>query len=224
MRNRVFYGMSECRLAMRAALPEKTMDEILSTPRPDELSESKRMIMEVAAKLFADRGFGGVGISEVGEAAGFGKGALYYHIKSKEDLLFNIMTVYMVELINAARAIEINGASVPDRVRALSRSFMEIMFASRPEMTVCFREVHALNEEKRKGVLGLHAEYQDLWMRVLQDGARQGVLRPLSKIEVKAILGMYFYSFLWIKGDGAMTIDAIAEDFAGITLRAAAKG
>jgi hypothetical protein len=61
-------------------------------------------------------------------------------------------------------------------------------------------------------------------MRVLQDGARQGVLRPLSKIEVKAILGMYFYSFLWIKGDGAMTIDAIAEDFAGITLRAAAKG
>lgn len=200
------------------------MDDILSTPRPDELSESKRMIMEVAAKLFADKGFGSVGISEVGEVAGFGKGALYYHIKSKEDLLFDIMTVYMVELINAARAIEISGASVPDRVRALSQSFMEIMFASRPEMTVCFREVHALNEAKRKGVLGLHAEYQDIWMRVFQDGARQGVLRPLSKIEVKALLGMYFYSFLWIKGDGALTIDVIAGNFADLTLRAAGKG
>ncbi len=200
------------------------MDDILSTPRPDEISESKRMIMEVAAKLFADKGFGSVGISEVGEVAGFGKGALYYHIKSKEDLLFDIMTVYMVELINAARAIEIGGASVADRVRALSQSFMEIMFASRPEMTVCFREVHALNEARRKGVLGLHAEYQDIWMRVFQDGARQGVLRPLSKIEVKALLGMYFYSFLWIKGDGALTIDAIAENFASLTLRAAGKG
>lgn len=200
------------------------MEEILSTPRPDELSESKRMIMEVAAKLFADKGYGSVGISEVGDVAGFGKGALYYHIKSKEDLLFDIMTVYMVELINAARAIEISGASVPERIRALSRSFMEIMFASRPEMTVCFREVHALNDAKRKGVLALHADYQDIWMRVFQDGARQGVLRAMSKIEVKAILGMYFYSFLWIKGDGAMTIDAIAEDFACITLRAAGKG
>lgn len=200
------------------------MDEILSTPRPDELSESKRMIMEVAAKLFADKGYGSVGISEVGDVAGFGKGALYYHIKSKEDLLFDIMTVYMVELINAARTIEISGASVPERIRALSRSFMEIMFASRPEMTVCFREVHALNDAKRKGVLGLHADYQDIWMRVFQDGARQSVLRAMSKIEVKAILGMYFYSFLWIKGDGAMAIDAIAEDFAGITLRAAGKG
>lgn len=200
------------------------MEEILSTPRPDELSESKRMIMEVAAKLFADKGYGSVGISEVGDVAGFGKGALYYHIKSKEDLLFDIMTVYMVELINAARAIEISGASVPERIRALSRSFMEIMFASRPEMTVCFREVHALNDAKRKGVLALHADYQDIWLRVFQDGARQGVLRAMSKTEVKAILGMYFYSFLWIKGDGVMTIDAIAEDFAGITLRAAGKG
>ncbi len=200
------------------------MVDILSTPKSDELSESKRMIMEVAAKLFADKGYGSVGISEVGDVAGFGKGALYYHIKSKEDLLFDIMTVYMVELINAARVIEISGVGVEDRVRALSQSFMEIMFASRPEMTVCFREVHALNDAKRKGVLGLHAEYQDIWMRVFQDGARQGVLRSLSKIEVKAILGMYFYSFLWIKGDGAVPIDVIAESFAGITLRAAGKG
>lgn len=200
------------------------MDEILTAPRPDELSESKRMIMEVAAKLFAEKGYGSVGISEVGDAAGFGKGSLYYHIKSKEDLLFDIMTVYMVELINAARTIEISGASVPDRIRALSKSFMEIMFASRPEMTVCFREVHALNEAKRKGVLGLHAEYQDIWVRVFQDGARQSVLRSMTKIEVKAILGMYFYSFLWIRGDGAMTIDGIADNFAGITLRAAGKG
>lgn len=207
----------------RATVFEDTKEEILSAPRPSELSESKRMIMEVAAKLFADKGFGSVGISEVGDAAGLGKGALYYHIKSKEDLLYDIMTVYMVELISAARAIEISGASVEDRIRALSRSFMDIMFASRPEMTVCFREVHALTEAKRRGVLVLHADYQDIWMRVFQDGDRQGVFRSLSKIEVKAILGMYFYSFLWIKGDGAITIDNIADSFAGITLRAAAK-
>lgn len=199
------------------------MENSITAPRPDDLSESKRLIMEVAAKLFAEKGYGSVGISEVGDVAGFGKGALYYHIKSKEELLFDIMTVYMVELINAARAIEISGASVADRIRALSQSFMEIMFASRPEMTVCFREVHALNNDKRMGVLGLHADYQDIWVRVFQDGARQGVLRSMSKIEIKAILGMYFYSFLWIKGDGAMSIDGIAKDFAGITLRAANK-
>lgn len=43
-------------------------------------------------------------------------------------------------------------------------------------------------------------------VRVFHDGARQGVLRAMSKIEIKTILGMYFHSFLWIKGDGAMTM------------------
>jgi TetR/AcrR family transcriptional regulator, cholesterol catabolism regulator len=199
------------------------MAENIETAGPDEISESKKLIMEVAAKLFAEKGYGSVGISEVGDTAGFGKGALYYHIKSKEDLLFDIMTIYMVELIDAARAIEINGTDVESRVRSLSQSFMEIMFASRPEMTVCFREVHALNEARRKGVLSLHADYQDVWIRVFADGQKAGRFRPLSKIEVKAILGMYFYSFLWIRGDGAMTVNAIAENFADITLRAAAK-
>jgi hypothetical protein len=129
----------------------------------------------------------------------------------------------MVELINAAHAIEKNVKDIPARVRELSRSFMGIMFASRPEMTVCFREVHALTESRRKDVLKLHTEYQNIWLRVFSDGARQDIFRPLSKIEVKAILGMYFYSFLWIRGDGTVKVRAIAESFATLVLRATAK-
>lgn len=200
-------------------------ENFLKTSQAEEVSASKRSIMEVAAKLFADKGYDGVGISEVGDVAGFGKGALYYHIRSKEALLFDIMTIYMVELIDAARAIERDGRKdIPAKIRALSYSFMDIMFASRPEMTVCFREVHALAEDRRKDVLKLHAEYQNVWLRVFTEGARRGVLRSLSKIEVKALLGMYFYSFLWIRGDGAMTVRAIAESFASLVLNASAVG
>lgn len=199
------------------------MDQLKDIPKPQDLSDSKRMIMQVAAKLFADKGYGSVGISEVGDAAGLGKGALYYHIRSKEDLLFDIMTIYMVELIKAARTIEVDGSSVEQRVRSLSSSFMQIMFSSRPEMTVCFREIHALSDVKRRGVMSLHAEYQDIWERVFADGAREGIFRAVSKVESKALLGMYFYSFLWIRPDGAVSLDEIAAQFTGIVLRAMKK-
>lgn len=185
-------------------------------------SKPKRVIMSKAAQLFAERGYGSVGISEVGDSAGFGKGALYYHIKSKEDLLYDIMTIYMRDLIQAASDIESSNQSAPGRVMELSRSFMSIMFSHRAEMTVCFREVHALQETKRRGVLRLHAEYQDVWARVLEEGAKAGELRALTKIELKALLGMYFYSFLWVRPDGAETLDSISEKFANIVLAAAA--
>jgi AcrR family transcriptional regulator len=189
--------------------------------RAEDVSDTKRLIMSVAAKLFAEKGYGGAGISEVGDAAGFGKGALYYHIKSKEDLLFDIMTVYMIDLIEAARSIEEAEGTPQDQVFALSRSFMEIMFASRPEMTVCFREVHALSEGRRKDVLSLHSEYQEIWVRVLARGAEIETFRQMTKIEIKALLGMYFYSFLWVRADGPITIESIADSFTGIVLRAA---
>lgn len=185
-----------------------------------EASETKRMIMAVAAKLFAERGYDGVGISEVGEATGFGKGALYYHIKSKEDLLFDIMTVYMMDLIAAARAIAASDLSATARLGALSNSFMAIMFGNQAEMTVCFREVHALGDMRQKDVLLLHSEYLDIWTRIFNDGAASGEFRPMTRLEVKALLGMFFYSFLWVKTDGPIGVETIAGMFADLTRRA----
>ncbi|MEJ6785582.1 TetR/AcrR family transcriptional regulator [Aminobacter sp. Piv2-1] len=178
------------------------------------------MIMTVAAKLFAERGYDGVGISEVGEATGFGKGALYYHIKSKEDLLFDIMTIYMMDLIAAARGIAESDLPAAARLSALSSNFMSIMFASRAEMTVCFREVHALSEARQKGVLRLHSEYLEIWDRIFRDGAASGEFRPMTRLEIKALLGMFFYSFLWVKTEGSIRVEAIAGMFADLTRRA----
>lgn len=117
----------------------------------EDISETKRRIMTQAASLFAEKGYGSVGISEIGDVTGFGKGALYYHINSKEDLLFGIMTEYMIELNKAAHQIMETVKDSQERVTELSRSFLSIMFRSRSEMTVCFREVHALGEEKEEG-------------------------------------------------------------------------
>lgn len=184
------------------------------------VSETKRMIMARAAELFAEKGYGGVGISEVGEAVGLGKGALYYHIRSKEDLLLDIMTVYMMDLTAAGQAIAESDLSASARLGALANSFMSVMFANRAAMTVCFREVHALGEDRRRMVLRLHSDYLDIWWRILSEGAESGEFRPMTRLETKALMGMFFYSFLWVKTDGATSMDAIAGMFADLTRRA----
>src|SRR5436309_3637837 len=53
-------------------------------------SSRREEILQIAARLFAENGYHGTGIAELGEAVGLGKGALYHHIGSKEDLLYEI--------------------------------------------------------------------------------------------------------------------------------------
>lgn len=196
----------------------------LDTPPPAGPSKAKRQIMHQAALLFAEKGYGGVGISEVGDMAGLGKGALYYHIGSKEELLFDIMTDYMQQLNTAASAILTDATGTRDRIAALSTSFMDTMFQSRAEMTVCFREVHSLGLEKRGSVIGLHTAYQRTWEKVFAEGAELGDCRPMPRIETKALLGMYFYSFLWLRSDGPASSAEIAASFARIVQSAVLVG
>lgn len=56
-------------------------------------------IQKIAADLFATRGYRAVGVAEIGDAVGLGRGALYYHIGSKEDLLFSIVVRYIEDLV-----------------------------------------------------------------------------------------------------------------------------
>lgn len=59
-----------------------------------DLSQRKREILEIAAQLFAEKGYRGTSIRDIGAKAGVLGGSLYHHIKSK-DALF-------IELHNAA--------------------------------------------------------------------------------------------------------------------------
>ena len=126
-------------------------------------SNTRLRVLQVAASLFADRGYSAVGVNEIGEATGLGRGALYYHISSKEDLLYDITTAYMSDLITDGRAIAETEADPVERIRALSRALMMTISEHLSEMTVCFRELHALTIERRRAVTGLHADYQAIW-------------------------------------------------------------
>lgn len=183
-------------------------------------SDTKLEIMDRAATLFAEQGYGSVGISEVGNATGLGRGALYYHIGSKEELLCDIMTAYMQNLIANAESLLAEVADTGARIDALSSDFIRTMFKSRSAMTVCFREVHSLGDEKRAGVLGLHGRYQEIWEQVFEEGAASGQSRAVTRLETKAMLGMYFYSFLWLRERTGTTSQDVADKFAGIVKRA----
>ncbi len=173
---------------------------------------AKRKIMDTAAELFAKRGYGNVGVYEVGVTAGFGKGALYYHIRSKEDLLASIIADHMEQLVAGARAAVDSAQGTPARIDALTASFVELLIGRTPAMTVCFRDVHALNEpENIESVAELHAAYRAIWSDMFHQGAKAGEHRTVSDIEIHALLAMYFAAVFWVQPDFASDETAIAD-------------
>src|SRR5580765_3202840 len=65
-----------------------------STPRTDTRSR----VQKVALELFAEQGYEKTSLREIAERLGVTKAALYYHFKSKEDIVHSFTDDYFAEL------------------------------------------------------------------------------------------------------------------------------
>lgn len=180
----------------------------------DTRNQQYARIEKIAAALFAMKGFRAVGVAEICSAVGLGRGALYYYISSKEDLLFGIVARHIEALVTFGRDLLIQETQPQKRIRALSRHLTEMIAENLPEMTVCFREAECLTGQRHRIVLELHRTYRNIWKDALADGTGKGLFRPLPAVAVNGILGMHFHSFLWLKSDPVSSSVDLAATFA----------
>ena len=67
-----------------------TIGDAASAGGRDEGSGRRRQILEIAAQLFARKGYRGTSMRDIGEQAGVLGGSLYHHIKSKDALFVEL--------------------------------------------------------------------------------------------------------------------------------------
>jgi AcrR family transcriptional regulator len=72
----------------RRAVAPSSAAERAATLRPRGESRGRKDLMAIAIDCFARYGYQGTSIDRIASAAGVTKGALYYHFRDKEELLF----------------------------------------------------------------------------------------------------------------------------------------
>jgi AcrR family transcriptional regulator len=73
--------------------------ERLTPARRKELTRTA--LIDAAAELFARKGFGAASLDEIAEAAGFSRGAIHFHFRSKDDLFLAVLERYHDRLLAA---------------------------------------------------------------------------------------------------------------------------
>ena len=183
-----------------------------TVPAAPSLSElpSQQKIMKIAALLFASKGFHAVSMKELCDELDISRGAFYHYFRSKDEVLYEICTRYMSDVIAQALTTIDSESDPVNCLRKLGHQLLAVIASNRAELTVCFREIQSLSPEHKKRVLALHRDYESIWRKIIERGAANGVLLPYSHPRMKSILGMYYYSYIWIDADrtGALS-DAI---------------
>lgn len=179
---------------------------------------TKAYIRRVAADLFASNGYHATGMAELGEAIGLGRGALYYHIGSKEELLYEISVQHVEQMVAYGEELLASQLAPEERFRRLSRQLMRTIADNLPELTVFFREIHSLTGTRKENLLRLRDRFESIWLEILQNGVQEGRFQTADPLLVKGVLGLHNYSYLWLDPKGALTPEQVADRFCDLVL------
>jgi AcrR family transcriptional regulator len=129
----------------------------------------REQILDTAAALFAERGFHGVSVVELGAACGISGPALYKHFPSKDAVLAEMLVAISEELLAVGRA---RSAAAPDAsaaLRALVGWHVDFALRHQPLIVVQDRDWANLPVDAREQVRGLQRRYVDLWADRLRE-------------------------------------------------------
>ncbi|MBY8880817.1 SACE_7040 family transcriptional regulator [Actinacidiphila acidipaludis] len=128
----------------------------------------REQILREAARLFAERGFHGVGVDEIGAAVGISGPGLYRHFAGKDAMLAELLVGISDRLLTAGR---MRVAETDDPVAALDaliRGHIDFAIDDRPLITLHDRELDRLRESDRKLVRQLQRQYVEEWVGVVR--------------------------------------------------------
>ncbi len=134
-----------------------------------DISPRKREILEIAAQLFALKGYRGTSLRDIGAKAGVFGGSLYHHIKSK-DALF-------LELHNAAlgaaqvRIEEAVGAAEGawQRLEAACATMLEIQLAPDSLTMPLMNDFREVPDEIRSALIARRDAFEDVFRSLVDD-------------------------------------------------------
>lgn len=182
-----------------------------------DAAATRQRILDVATELFAQKGFHGTGVADISAAAGVRGGALYYHIGSKEELLWEILRGYVTEMLAEATLISESGTDPIKRLRTMIGSHVILIVKYRRQVAIQVRDGSALTGARAQQLQELRDQVQRCWQRVLDEGCVTGSFATADHVVTNSILGMLNMVALWYRPDGK-TPGQIAKRIADLVL------
>ena len=151
-----------------------------------EAEERKEEILDAAEKLFAAKGFDNTSTGDILDAVGIARGTLYYHFRSKEEILDGVIQRMTDKLVGDAAAI-VRKKEFPVLER-LTKAIMALNVESKighEIMEQVHRPQNALMHQKMQatlltGILPILTE-------LIEEGIQQGIFHtryPESVVEM----------------------------------------
>lgn len=181
-------------------------------------------VVRAAGRLFAERGYHGTSMRDLGKELGLLGSSLYSHVSSKQDLLVDVVEegARLFEA-SAERAMETPGTA-SDRLEALIAGHVEVVVENIDVSRTYLNEARMLDTGYRSRIVAARDHYEEAYRSVIRAGKEDGSFR--SDVDPKTA-SIFILSILnaierWYRPNGELDRDALVGELTGFAQAALA--
>ncbi|MBI5602274.1 MAG: TetR/AcrR family transcriptional regulator [Deltaproteobacteria bacterium] len=170
-------------------------------------NEVKERIIEESIKAFLSRGFRGTTTKELTDAAGVAKGTLYWHFKSKDEILDAILEKFFKEFIGGIKdAVDRCSGNFLAKFKTFFKFGSEFSRDNRELMLVfqtLLGEIAGTNSEAAMKMKAIQNNYDHFVQMLLDQGKKEGLFGwdmdtyIQARIMTATLMGSYLQWYLY---------------------------
>ncbi len=183
---------------------------------------SQKRVLDAAAKVFRDYGYAGTTMRVIAAEADLKAGSIYYHYKSKDDLISAVLDLGINAVLDGVRSAlkalppETTGRK---KIETAIKAHLSAIIDN-GDYTLATRRVFGqVPEAIREKNLRLRNSYATIWSDILAEAQQRGEFRAAADLTLARlfILGALNWTVEWFK-PGNRTIDDVAQSFSALVL------
>ncbi|MCI9889950.1 TetR/AcrR family transcriptional regulator [Micrococcales bacterium 31B] len=150
-----------------SASKDLATSESITSPRAAAKEQRRADLLTSAARLFAQRGYAGVSLDDLGQAVGVSGPAVYRHFAGKPAVLAALLVGVSEGLLAGARRVAADSQEPRGTLGALIDFHVDFALDNHDVIRVQDRELQHLADSDRRRVRTLQREYVSIWVAQL---------------------------------------------------------
>lgn len=183
-------------------------------------------ILEAAGRAFSQNGYEGSSLADIARVVGIKTPALYYHFKSKKDILFAYLEQTAQRLDSELDlALAAAGSGPKDRLIAYVSTYISGQLEMADTMpavnTIVFSSSleRALDADQVEYIRNWERSVLERLRKILRAGKRSGVFQYENLTTTTFyLMGAIDFVVNWYKPDGGLSIEEVAGKYAKLAL------
>ncbi|HEY7469524.1 MAG TPA: TetR/AcrR family transcriptional regulator [Acidimicrobiia bacterium] len=174
---------------------------------------SRADVVAAAGRLFAEKGYHGTSMRDLGRELGLLGSSLYAHVDSKQDLLVGVVEEgARLFQDSAERALAVEGSG-SDRLRTLISGHVDVVLANLEVVRTFLNEAGMLDADHRSRVIAARDRYEQAFREAIALGAGDGSLRTDVDPKMASIFVLSILNALerWYHPGGELGRDQLVE-------------